>query len=663
MPTIWLSTAEFASLHGLSRQSAHKALKRALEGKTWHGQRLVVRKISGVGGNGGDVYEVAQLSPDAETSLSALVPAPLVDHSLPDIVSRPIPANNQGDRISERWSIIERAIGYPPRSNSRMRELKAAAARTGLSVRTLQRWIAELERTGGDVNALARRKPNNAGTRRVLVSRSFDKLFRASGGTEDDLSRLARMVDKIAENVWAGPRQRSGWRAVRRDIETIFREECRQLSISIPTKAIGLSRRRIMGAEHLRRIDILKHDRKRFDDSKPRIRRDNSKLLPMASICMDVKPVDIVMTRPDGSQAWPKMIAFMDVGTHRVFSHFVLLPRGEGVRQEHVTEAFLAMVADPDWGFPQQIYRDNGSEFAHFEKIRAGLQLVQTPGQPTIINARPYSGASKPIESKFAVLDRFVFNQIEGWTGGNRMNKKTHAVGRPTKPYPHNFERFTDEAKRRITDFETVPILTGPFAGRSPMEIYSDHVRDGWRPARISPEVLDCAFCDFVSRKVDRGAISLQGSRYRHPQLAQFNGRTVRLALSWRRHALPMVDLGVLGWAYLEPEMYHLPGDISGAIESSRMQSRELRAIRSQERNLMPSAHDPVQCRLTELPTRAAPAPIIDLIMSDEAEEIGRGQDRDEERVLKLPSAEELRRRRRDEETRLLEEEHARREA
>ena len=59
----------------------------------------------------------------------------------------------------------------------------------------------------------------------------------------------------------------------------------------------------------------------------------------------------------------------MDAGTGRIFVHPVLLERGEGVRQEHVIEAFLAMVSDPTGGFPHGLYLDNGSEFGALTKI------------------------------------------------------------------------------------------------------------------------------------------------------------------------------------------------------------------------------------------------------------------------------------------------------
>jgi hypothetical protein len=653
----WLSTGEFAEAANLSRQAAHKALKRALDGHCWNGILLKVRLLQRRGRCAVATYEVALSSipevyykglrgPEEHTALVVSEVAP----------ERRVPAANQGDRIAKRLKIIEQAALLPLRSPERAAALRKAADASGQSLRTLQRWLRELEERGGDVNALARRRPADAGKRRVLVSREFDKAFRTAGYSEEVLAELGEDVDQFSRTTWASPRQRSGWRLVRRDILTCLKVECRDRGIRLPDSAFRLSRRRVTEAVHFRRVDIYQNDRKRFDDQKPRVRRDNSKLAPMQQMVCDVKPIDIILRRPDGSEVWPKMIGFMDAGTHRIFVYFVALPKGQGVRQEHVTEAFLEMVAHPEWGFPQQLYRDNGTEFYHFDKIRTGLELIQTPGQPTIINARPYSAASKQIESKFAVLDRYVFNQFPGWAGGNRMNKKTQTVGKPPKPFPGSFEQFVAEAKKRIVDFETIELLDGPFAGRSPAQIYADHVAAGWRPISVHADALDAAFCERETRRVDRGTVSIRGTRYRHPELASLNGRNVEIALSWRRGSLPLFKLPELGWAYLEPEMLHLPGDIAGAMESSRLQSREVQAIRELRRLAAPKrAIDPLDERVAALPTRAAPAPIIDILMSSEAESLAEARQAGARRMLQIPSIADRQRARRNAETEELE--------
>jgi hypothetical protein len=381
----------------------------------------------------------------------------------------------------------------------------------------------------------------------------------------------------------------------------------------------------------------------------------------MEQVVCDVKPIDIVMRRPDGSEVWPKFVAFMDTGTHRVFGRFYMLPKGQGIRQEHVIETFMAMVAHPQWGLPQQLYRDNGTEFAVFDKIKSALELVQEAGGRTIVNAKPYSGASKPIESKFAMLDRTVFNQFPGWAGGNRMNKKTQTVGKPPAPYPHHFERFIAEAEKRIADFESVELRSGPFKGRSPEQIYADHVAAGWRPVSVHPAALSAAFWERRTRLVDKGVVSIDGTRYRHPELARLNRRTVTVAVSWQRGAWPVVELPELGWAYLEPEMYHLPGTVDGAIESGRLQRDEVRTIGAMRRLAKPVAVDVLDDRVTALPTRAAPAPLIDVMLSDAAEGLAAGWTEAEERRAAAPDAAELRRRHRMAITEALEASYAKR--
>jgi len=654
----WLDADTFAALAGVSSRHARRIFEASVRGERWQGVRLSLRAIRGRGGAAGRRYEVsaASLPESYQRALRADL-EPSYDAS--EIVAlaspeRRRPAGNQGRVIEARWRVIEDALAHPARTAERAAEIARAAKKWGHSVRTVQRWISDLEASGGDANALARRKPSHAGLARVVVSRRFDKAFFAAGYGADLLQELGARVDQLTKAAWASPAQRAGWKFVRREIVTAFKRECREREITLPAAAFYLSRRRVIQAEHYRRVDIYRNDRKRFDDAKPRIRRDNSKFAPMQQVVMDVKPLDNIVQRPDGSTTWPKMIAFMDTGTHRIFTHFVLLPPGEGVRQEHVIQAFLEMVAHPQWGLPQQLYRDNGTEFAVFDMIRDALELVAEPGQRPIVNAKPYSGASKPIESKFAVLDRFVFSQMGGWAGGNRMNKKTQTVGKPPAPYAGGFDDFVAEANMRILDFESWEIGSGPFKGRSPAGIYQDHVAAGWRPVRVHQDALDAAFCKRDTRRVDRGAVSIQGTLYRHPELP--NGRTVTIALPYRRGALPLADLGELGWAYLIPDMLHLPGDIAGAIESGRLQSRDARDVAQLGREAGPiGLGRNIADRVTALPTRAAPAPLIDVLMSNEARSMADARQAGGQRLLDAPDAAERQRRRRLQETEELE--------
>lgn len=578
--------------------------------------------------------------------LQAPLSAPSMAPQLPVAIEQvryAVPALSDRDKacaqMRERLAMIEDAMAHPARSPERTAELERAAAKHKVTVRTLQRWIRNVEECGGDVGALANQRPRNSGQRRVMVSREFDQAWRAKGYPEDALASLGDWVGEEIESWWQSPAQRAGWRRVQLEVQTALVLECQDRGFPLHKRFCALSKRRIMTASYHRIVDIRANDRKRYDDAKPRIRRDNSKFAPMEQIVMDVKPIDNIVLRPDGSEAWPKMIAFHDTGTHRIFCWFVLLPPGEGVRQEHVIEAFLAMVSHPEWGFPKQLYRDNGTEFAVFDKIRSAITMIGGDASRSIINAKPYSGASKPIESKFSMLDRSVFSQMGGYAGGNRMNKKTQTVGKPPAPYPGSFDQFVNEALARILDVHhNMPLHSGPFKGQTSADAFDRHVQAGWRPVMVDTLALDASFCTMDSRKVDRGFVSIDGNRFSHPELP--NGRKVTIARPWRRGALPLVDLPELGWAALQPDMLHLPGDIAGAIEASRMQAKQDKTVTTLKRKVRKANPERnLATRLATLPTSATPAPLMDVLLSSEAEKIAQGMRGGTAALQALPDA------------------------
>ncbi|HEY8572731.1 hypothetical protein [Phenylobacterium sp.] len=355
-------------------------------------------------------------------------------------------------------------------------------------------------------------------------------------------------------------------------------ELCQAHGLKLPESALRLSRRYVERFSAYRVVNQRRNDRKAFDDAKPRIRRDWTGFLPMERVVADVKHLDVIVQRSDGSSAWPKIIAFMDAATGRLRVHPLLLERGEGIRQEHVIEAFLAMVAAPGWGFPQGLYLDNGSEFAALAKIDRALQLLNEPGARTLIFARPYNAAAKPIESLFARLDRQVFSLLPGYAGADRMAKKTQTVGKPPLPYPGDWDDFcqTLDGLIRAHNHRTVG---GARQGRSPEAWLERKVAEGWRPVHVDPLALDAAFADPDSRRVDRGVLKIGGQRYTHERLAALPSRSaVDLALPWRRDAPPLAKLAG-AWVYLQPEVAYPARWIEGARESSRRQQAQARHV------------------------------------------------------------------------------------
>jgi len=577
--------------------------------------------MRGSGGRSGVRYEVA-LSSLSEALQKAFIGDVGHDVQSPaqTIGCGYAPARNQAKRRAYVYRVVQEALDAPRGSPERKAEVLRAAKKWNVPTRTIYRWIADNERSGGDIDSFTRKRPSDAGKRRVWVSRQFDAAWIADGRSADELPGLGDEIDLLLCRCWASHYQRAGWEMVRRRALAMFKRDLAARGIEVADTALYVCQRRVMQFQADRRLDIREHDRKLHDDRKPRITRDATGLAPMEVVVMDVKPLDCIVKRADGTTAWPKMIAFMDWGTHRVFRYLVLLAQGEGVRQEHVTDAFKAMVAHRDWGFPQQLYRDNGSEFAHFDKIKAALELINEPGARTIVNAKPYSGASKPIESKFATLDRAVFSQIRGWAGHDRLNKKTQTVGKPPAPYPGTFKEFVAEVDIRMDEFETFVIKSGAFKGYSPQGWYKKKVDAGWGPVTISDSALEAAFAKRDKRWVDRGAMSINGKLYRHPELLAFNGQQLEIAFPYQRESIPLFNHPDYGWTGLVEDMPYLPGALDGALESSRMQTAAESALRSRRRQLVPvSRTEAIAANVTILPTRASPAPLLDVAMSAEA--------------------------------------------
>lgn len=415
MPETWLSVEDYAELRGITPQAVRKALRKAARSKA---SDLVIRQVRGRGGRSGLRYEVllSSLSIALQDRFNAFSEA---TETLPAIAKRSAPpkfiaAPNQSAEEKRKFAVLRLIAHTKRRTSDRRQAIMDAHHHHAVPVRTIERWVERCDKHGWDLDAMGRKKPENADGPRIHVSRAFDKRWRAAGLPENQLAAIGDFVTRKLAAWWQSPAQRAGWKKVRWETLTDLKRHCRELGLSLPQSAFHLSRRRVEDLRFHSMVDVMENDAKRFDDMKPRIRRDNSRFEPMEQVVMDVKPLDCEMLRPDGTFARPKFIAFLDTGTMRITGRVILLPKGEGVRQEHVTDAFIAMAVHRHWGFPQQLYRDNGTEYLHFDLIREALKMAAKDGVRVIINAKPYSGASKPIESRFATIDRYVTSQMAG---------------------------------------------------------------------------------------------------------------------------------------------------------------------------------------------------------------------------------------------------------
>ena len=596
--SVWISSDAFAERHGLSRRAASRILARAAQGYSWRGAYLRVRQRRGRGGNSGFFYEVLE---------EARANSGEVDETTaPDA-----PAQAQGDRIEIRFAAIAPALLYPRGSTERAQALRAAAAADEPDLRTLQRWVARYEAQG--VGGLANSRPRNAGHRRVAVSRAFDQSFLRANLDPVILHEIGEELERSLKGLWASRAEAAGWREIRRLAQALLREACEARALNLPGEAFRLSRRRVEAFAPFRVINQRRNDRKAFDDAKPRIRRDWTGLAPMERVVGDVKHLDVIVRRPDGTLAWPKIVAFLDAGTNRILVHPVLLDQGEGVRQEHVIEAFLAMVCDPDWGFPRGLYLDNGAEFAALAKIQGALGAINEPGARTIIVAQPYNASAKPIESMFARLDRYVFSLLPGYAGPNRMAKKTQRVGKEPEAFTGDWDEFCAVVTGLVADHNTRPI-GGLWRNCSPRDWLDAKRGEGWRPATVDPVALDAAFCDHDSRRIDRGILKIGGQRFHHPAISALPGRTaVDIALPWRRDVHPLARVPGGSWVRVLPDIPYPARWIEGARETGRRQSAQNRYVAQLAREA--PKLDPIGIKLRSVARATAKPPSGKLAM------------------------------------------------
>ena len=573
----WLSAPAFAEIASVTPRSANRILSRASQGQPWRGRSLVVRTVRGRGGNAGLAYEVQAASLPAALWEAALAPPPApVVPAKPAAASPPAPAPAQGalakgDKPSPvarwRYGIIQPALQHPSRSRERKRVIEEASRayrehpggkRGRVSVRTLERWIAAYERDG--MAGLHRKPPVNRGQGRVFIGREWDSAVPFSSETK------AQIVEKVSRDIrslWAA-NTTCGWRHIARLAGSTLAKETVAAGFDPGRRRLRticrLPRRFVERGRRFRVVAIHDKDRKRWvDENVPRVSRSREGCSPMEIVIGDVHHLDWLLWREDCSPYTPKLIAWQDWATNRVFGYPVFLQKGKGVRQEHVIEAFVAMVEDPRWGMPDSLYLDNGGEYNWAELIddamKLSCQMRLLDGEPNfassvrarrsaIIKALPYNAPAKAIEGAFASLEGSVFSMFPGWIGGNRMKKKTANVGKEPAPYPGDEAAFRRSLSTALDWYDTHP-QQGFLGGLSPREAFAAFVEGGWQRTDIDPEVLRWVFSRPVPRTIRRSEFSLDSVSYTAPELGQLLGGTrviVRVPLVGDRQRLPVLD-------------------------------------------------------------------------------------------------------------------------
>lgn len=600
---LWLSTAEFSGIAGISRQKAYTALFRCLNGGTWRGSAIRVRAVEGAGGQGGKALQayIPSLPKALRATWKASNPATLAAHAV-EPIALPAPAAIDSDiarRVAEwKWKLqtVAPALAYPKHSAGRAAMLREIANTQHTSVNgkpvtvaisTLRAWLVEIE-TGNEA-AIARPRRADRGRRRHFINRQWDKACQLP---EPEKRRIATEIETYIRSLW-----RSGVESENK-INSMASTKLAELSraagwVAASPKACAPGLYLVRLHQECRLIATKEKNAKGFHDHFiPRIQRSRNGLQPMDIVIGDVHPVDIYIRREDGTTATPRMIAWLDVATNDLFYTLVLLPKGRGITQAHIVKSFVDMVQA--WGLPRALYLDNGTEYSWdgmiegfnalqgiVESFRVFLasaaeidSLLDEGGDPApssppaITRARPYNAQAKAIEGVFAALEKF-FKLIPGYVGGDRTKKRTHRLGKAPNPYTGAWEKLEADIAEMVA-FYRAEKQCGTMNGKSPNDRKRDAIESGWRPVTAGPEVFIAAFASAERVRVHTGGIRCGDDWYYHDVLIPAIGEMIEIRFAkWdARFALWVADDG--RYTLIPKATYYHPMDRRGAVEQGR---------------------------------------------------------------------------------------------
>jgi hypothetical protein len=531
--SVWLSSDRFAEIAGTNIRAAQTALLRAARGISWYGCQLEVRTVFGRGGRSGKQYQVkiSSLPPHLQQALKAL-----------QITDEAVSKLRFGDvaQLERNWKfdVISRALEHPKGSAERKAEIDRQHDRMvhdwnsqpiRLSRSTLYKWIERFELYG--VHGLTSKVRRDKGEKKVFISRAWTNAVPFDDGQkatiEHDLKQHVRALLKKNTSL--------GW------CQVLTAEKLEEISNAYGYSAPEARRAEIFTIPRTfvdqevaaKAVARHKFDRKASVDDQPRIRRTTAKLQPMEVVVMDVHHLDIYVARADGSYSTPKLIAFHDIATGRVFCEIIQFDNRGGVRNADIITAFINMCQDPAFGVPQFLYVDNGSEYGFADDLEDALKLgskvIGFNGRQErnrVIRSIAYNAAAKQVEGFFGKFEQHYLKHIQGWRGGEPMNPKQPKLGKLHAPYPHGFETFCEEVYGYLKAYENMP-QQGGLAGKSPAMAFKRHVDTGWAATMLDPDQLLTVFTRPVIRDVRQHGVEMRSTYWTCDGLLTYFGRKV----------------------------------------------------------------------------------------------------------------------------------------
>ncbi|TGV11397.1 hypothetical protein EN816_24375 [Mesorhizobium sp. M8A.F.Ca.ET.173.01.1.1] len=582
--TEWLSTVEFAALVGIGRQVAHRALGR----RRWRKNLLEVRKVNGRrGGNAGEQYQVNSTSLPLEYQQRLKVSQTLVENHSKSITGR---------TAEHTWWLdyLRPALQYPVKSTARSDALVELAdnptrnwkgTAVGYSLRTLQRHAARFD----EGMKVGRHGRSDRGKKRVVISRRWDKLVPFEASTK------AKIAEDLKQEIRGLLKGGMSWGHTLQEAEKFLIDATRAWGFrpgdpNVLERACSIPTDLVSAELHFRNVHRFKRDHKAYDDRRPRIRRTVACMKPMELVVGDVHPVDIHLTRPDGTVATARLIGFLDWATQRLWIGLIFFEKRGGVQNRDVIEVFAAMIEA--WGMPQSLYVDNGKEFGFAAFLDDARQLTvpgfHGPSRSThVINALPYNASAKPIERLFGDLETRYFSTARGHIGGNRMSKKQEAIGRTVAPFGA-FEDVVPAIEGFVRTYNhTAQGKKSALKGLSPEATFRKHLEAGWAPTAMSRDEVRAACARTEERSVVQGAISVGGRHWTCPELQayQYEKIWVRVPAYHTPAELLLLDRHGEQVGIASPDVQFHPLDKRGAKTSAECAKVHRQAVRDLDRS------------------------------------------------------------------------------
>ena len=501
-----------------------------------------------------------------------------------------------------RFHIISPVLRTEPNTPERAAAVKARAAEAfhlggkpfPASERSIQRWAEKHEAEG--FAGLHRKKRKGAGERAAIVTRAWDKavkLNEAVGRTiRADLDGYIAGLVKAGESPSIIPRLAQG------HLLELTRKAGSDLSTEALLAACAVPGHLVRQAKDLRKVHRFKTDRKAHEDTRSRISRTRAGLLPNDVWVVDVHPLDIGCRRENGTIAYPRGIATLDLATNRMRVDWVLLDEGKGITARHVIAHFTATVLA--WGPPRAIYGDNGSEYRWLEFVDDALKLIDRDGRrlvpdlgaweerrSNVVRARAYNAPAKPIEGIFGVLERKYFHVIPGWVAGDRQRKKSANVGREPEPFPGTFAELRELLNRYVDVlYAETPQFGSALGGKSPNDALRASVAQGWQRVDVEDGAFLVAFSTSKVVPVRQGRVTLKGA-WTSRELQAYQGDTVELLVpkydTFDR--VPWRDESGQLRGFLERDQPYPMLAEEGAVEARKREAASRRGIRALDRS------------------------------------------------------------------------------